>query len=62
MRSFRTAKQAAEADAAERDQRQRRLALEMKRLADLYEKAQALAGAQSLGTGRTGSTGLEPGP
>ncbi|MGI5145332.1 GTP-binding protein [Plantactinospora sp. CA-294935] len=59
VRSFRSAKQAAEADAAERDQRQRRLALEMKRLADLYEKAQALTGAQSLGTGRTG---LEPGP
>ncbi|GAA3753800.1 hypothetical protein GCM10022225_43190 [Plantactinospora mayteni] len=58
VRSFRTAKQAAEADAAERDQRQRRLALEMKRLADLYEKAQALAGARPLGTGR--STGLEP--
>ncbi|AVT36944.1 GTPase [Plantactinospora sp. BB1] len=53
VRSFRTAKQAAEADAAERDQRQRRIALEMKRLADLYEKAQALAGAQSLGAARS---------
>ncbi|MEQ4306026.1 dynamin family protein [Plantactinospora sp. B6F1] len=59
VRSFRTAKQAAEADAAERDQRQRRIALEMKRLADLYEKAQALAGAQPLGTG---STDLEANP
>ncbi|MFY1690188.1 dynamin family protein [Plantactinospora sp. WMMB782] len=65
VRSFRTAKQAAEADAAERDQRQRRLALEMKRLADLYEKAQVLAGAQPVGTSApissVGPVGLEAG-
>ncbi|MBE1487286.1 dynamin family protein [Plantactinospora soyae] len=59
VRSFRSAKQAAEADAAERDQRHRRIALEMKRLADLYEQSQALVGAQSVAAG---PTGLEPGP
>jgi GTPase Era involved in 16S rRNA processing len=59
VRSFRSAKQAAEADAAERDQRHRRIAQEMKRLADLYEKSQALVGVQSVAAGRTG---LEPGP
>ncbi|MFY1668457.1 GTP-binding protein [Plantactinospora sp. WMMB334] len=59
VRSFRTAKQAAETEAAERDQRQRRIALEMKRLADIYERAQALVGTESLGAGHPG---LEPGP
>ncbi|MEE6257248.1 hypothetical protein [Plantactinospora sonchi] len=59
VRSFRSAKQAAEVDAAQRDQRQRRIAEEMKRLADLYERAQALAGIAVVATDRSG---LEPGP
>ncbi|WP_233604430.1 GTP-binding protein [Micromonospora sp. HM5-17] len=54
IRSFRSAKQAAEVDAAQRDQRQRRIAEEMKRLADLYERAQALVGVTAVTPGRTG--------
>ncbi|MEO3818560.1 dynamin family protein [Plantactinospora sp. B24E8] len=58
VRSFRNAKQAAEVDAAQRDQRQRRIAEEMKRLSDLYERAQALAGVAVVAGDRGG---LEPG-
>nr|MDT0662778.1 dynamin family protein [Micromonospora sp. DSM 115978] len=54
VHSFRTAKQAADADAAEREQRHREIQRQMKRLAVLYEEAQALA------TGRSGLTRLEP--
>jgi GTP-binding protein EngB required for normal cell division len=52
--SLRTAKQSADADQAERDQRHRQLELQMKRLAVLYEQAQRLA----IGAGAAGSTHL----
>jgi hypothetical protein len=42
VQSFRTAKQAADVDAAVRDQRQREIQQKMKRLATLYEQAQQL--------------------
>ncbi|MFI7492363.1 dynamin family protein [Micromonospora echinaurantiaca] len=44
--SLRTAKQAADTDAAARDQRQREIRLKMTRLAALYEQAQQLTGAR----------------
>jgi hypothetical protein len=53
VHSFRSAKQAADADAAEREQRHRDIERKMKRLAGLFEEAQALV------AGRT-RTGLEP--
>lgn len=45
--SARTAKQAADADAVERDQRHRDIQAQMRRLATLYEQAQQLAGNRS---------------
>lgn len=56
VHSFRNAKQAADADAAERDQRHRQIEQQMKRLAALYEQAQELM------TGRVGASRvrLEP--
>ncbi|MGK5673397.1 dynamin family protein [Micromonospora sp. URMC 106] len=47
VRSFRTAKQAADTDAAVRDQRQREIRLKMTRLAALYDQAQQLTAARS---------------
>lgn len=58
VRSFRDAKQAADADAAERDQRHRRAAAELQRLATLYEQAQALVASGASGP----AAGLEPRP
>jgi ribosome biogenesis GTPase A len=55
VHSLRTAKQAADADAAERDQRHRELQQRMKRLAALYERAQALTAAAPV------AAGAEPG-
>ncbi|MGK5738196.1 dynamin family protein [Micromonospora sp. URMC 103] len=46
VESLRTAKQAADTDAAVRDQRQREIRLKMTRLAALYEQAQQLTGAR----------------
>lgn len=56
IRSFRSAKQAADTDAAVRDQRQREIRLQMTRLATLFEQAQQLAGARSA----PASLGLRP--
>ena len=47
VQSFRSAKQAADVDAAIRDQRQREIQQKMKRLAALYEQAQELTAARS---------------
>lgn len=47
VQSFRTAKQAADADAAEREQRHREIEQKMKRLALLYEEAQEVAAGRS---------------
>ncbi|MFE9689024.1 dynamin family protein [Micromonospora sp. NPDC005806] len=47
IQSFRSAKQAADTDAAVRDQRQREIGLRMARLATLFEQAQQLTGARS---------------
>ncbi|MDH6464760.1 putative GTPase [Micromonospora sp. A200] len=46
VQSFRTAKQAADTDAAARDQRQREIRLKMSRLAAVYEQAQQLTAAR----------------
>ncbi|MBM0258174.1 GTP-binding protein [Micromonospora sp. 4G55] len=46
VQSFRTAKQAADTDAAARGQRQREIRLKMSRLAAVYEQAQQLTAAQ----------------
>ncbi|MEU5722887.1 dynamin family protein [Micromonospora sp. NPDC047738] len=46
IRSFRSAKQAADTDAAARDQRQREIRLKMTRLATLFEQAQQLTGGR----------------
>jgi GTPase SAR1 family protein len=46
VQSFRSAKQAADTDAAARDQRQREIRLKMTRLAGLYEQAQQLTAAR----------------
>ncbi|MEU8296517.1 dynamin family protein [Micromonospora sp. NPDC048909] len=46
VQSLRSAKQAADTDAAVRDQRQREIKLKMTRLAALYEQAQQLTGAR----------------
>lgn len=56
VQSVRTAKQAADADAAERDQRQRDIQQQMTRLATLYERAQALRAV------RAASADSVPGP
>ncbi|MFG1654954.1 dynamin family protein [Micromonospora chersina] len=56
IRSFRSAKQAADTDAAVRDQRQREIRLKMTRLAGLFEQAQQLTGA------RPAPAPLEPRP
>jgi hypothetical protein len=56
VRSFRSAKQAADTDAAVRDQRQREIRVKMTRLAGLFEQAQQLTGA------RTAPAPLEPRP
>lgn len=60
--SARTAKQAADADAVERDQRHRDIQAQMRRLATLYERAQQLAGTRSTPPVEAGSAtvpGLE---
>jgi hypothetical protein len=54
VQSFRSAKQAADADAAVREQRQREIQQKMTRLAAVYEQA------QRLGTTRGGPTQLAP--
>lgn len=54
VQSFRTAKQAADTDAAVRDQRQREIRLKMTRLAAVYEQAQQLTAP------RPAPTPLEP--
>jgi hypothetical protein len=54
IQSFRSAKQAADADAAVREQRQREIQQKMTRLAAVYEQA------QRLGTARGGATPLAP--
>ncbi|MFI7522533.1 dynamin family protein [Micromonospora globbae] len=54
IQSLRTAKQAADSDAAARDQRQREIKLKMTRLAALYEQAQQLT------AGRPAAVPLEP--
>ncbi|WP_346535367.1 dynamin family protein [Micromonospora sp. DPT] len=46
VQSFRTAKQAADTDAAAREQRQREIRLKMSRLAAVYEQAQQLTAAR----------------
>ncbi|SDZ41708.1 Dynamin family protein [Micromonospora pattaloongensis] len=56
VQSFRTAKQAADADAVERDQRQRQIEQQMKRLGALYEQAQELL------TGRATASRVPLGP
>jgi hypothetical protein len=50
VHSLRTAKQAADADVAERDQRQRDIQQRMERLAALYERAQALTTVSATAT------------
>ncbi|MPZ25572.1 MAG: GTP-binding protein [Micromonosporaceae bacterium] len=50
VHSARTAKQAADADAVERDQRHRDIQAQMRRLAVLYERAQQLAAARAAPT------------
>jgi hypothetical protein len=47
VQSFRTAKQAADTDAAVREQRQREIRLKMTRLAGLYDQAQQLAAVRT---------------
>jgi hypothetical protein len=54
IRSFRSAKQAADNDVAVRDQRQREIRLKMTQLAALFEQAQQLTG------GRSAPVQLEP--
>jgi hypothetical protein len=57
VHSFRNAKQAADADVAEREQRQRAIEQQMKRLASLHEEAQELVAGRA---GTTGARRLEP--
>ncbi|TNH29518.1 GTP-binding protein [Micromonospora orduensis] len=47
VQSFRSAKQEADTDAAQREQRQREIRLKMTRLAAVYEQAQQLSGARA---------------
>jgi hypothetical protein len=63
VHSLRTAKQAADADVAERDQRHRDIQQRMERLAALYERAQALtaAGAAPTVAAPAAAAGLGPG-
>lgn len=48
VRSLRTAKEAADADAVERDQRQREIQQRIRRLSALYERAQTLTRVRSM--------------